>query len=983
MDVYLEQCKITEDELIALGIREKATLQAMRSARQDEYGYTWAAIYFVSPTEESVNLILNDLGATGKPLYQHAHVYFTSGLADDLANKMLTPQFKRYLETFEELSIEFFPLESRVFHISEDRAFFDFFHSQSQEEVDKLLRGYAKKFKNVLVCLNEVPEIRYHDQHGTNNTPSARLARFLYEEMEQVKKYDPTFPIPTPYDYHGPAQLLIVDRTIDLLTPFLHSLGYQPLGHDAADVISSVHEGHRRSIVEVSLDGKDVIDATFDESDDIFATIRHMLVFDAAAHITKLYADEISFKDKAQGEQALEELKNKIINLQNIKKRNDQIVALDHLNNFLISELSANRMNEIISFEQELVMGETADEELPENPFDRLKGIMDDEAISDVDKLRLLAIYVLTVDDLAPATLVGLLQGAGMDNSDVPFLLGLRYFGIRQGEKRDLQKPASLFMHQARKAKKGGNSFFSSIFSKRAKSSDGDRAEEKDADDMLPVKEKTEFGHLDRYEPAITYVLHDLVNGRSTLTPLEESVRKRGGLDGKGGSPVRDPGETKRGKGIVMDYKKGVRPSWAKKRIRSDESEDYRHNGSRIILIVLGGLSYTEVRAIYLAAKRYEREIYVGSTHMFTPIEFFQDMHDLGKIENPNHWVFSHMLAPPETATSGPITNNLTVEPVTESSLPTPPPSVGGQLAASSSSSHSSSVNGNAPAPKVDDRPVSLPSPPPKADAPLAGANIAVSAQVAPNPVPAVVPTKAAPITQQPPPPQQATPTAGPSPPQHFTPPPQQQYAPPPQPQYAPPLQQQHAPAPQQQPASPSQQQYARPPQQQQYVPPPQQQQYAAPQLIGNPAPGASPQAQRRISNAQPGGSPTAAPRAKPLDFINNVAGSAGVHLAGVNNLFNRGGQQQAQQQQQQQQAQAEQEKRERELKQMQQLQQLAMLQKMQQGNPQQVYSEVPPATSSGAGSFNLPPPRPLNLPPPQNLAAAEPQAPPRRKKFF
>lgn len=51
----------------------------------------------------------------------------------------------------------------------------------------------------------------------------------------------------------------------------------------------------------------------------------------------------------------------------------------------------------------------------------------------------------------------------------------------------------------------------------------------------------------------------------------------------------------------------------AKKETNSKEDNDFRRNGSRIILFSIGGLTYSEVRSAYEISKDQQREIFFGS----------------------------------------------------------------------------------------------------------------------------------------------------------------------------------------------------------------------------------------------------------------------------------------------------------------------------------------------------------------------------------
>jgi hypothetical protein len=80
-------------------------------------------------------------------------------------------------------------------------------------------------------------------------------------------------------------------------------------------------------------------------------------------------------------------------------------------------------------------------------------------------------------------------------------------------------------------------------------------------------------------------------------------------------SAVRKPGEKQQGRGIVFDFKTNFRPKWGKEVLNvpgTKTDDDYRRNGPKIILIVMGGLTFGETRAVYELAAKYKREIIIG-----------------------------------------------------------------------------------------------------------------------------------------------------------------------------------------------------------------------------------------------------------------------------------------------------------------------------------------------------------------------------------
>lgn len=64
------------------------------------------AIYFVTPTETAVNAFIRDY-ADGTVMYAGAHLFFTSGLSDELFARIKGSNAVNYVKTMKELNVEF------------------------------------------------------------------------------------------------------------------------------------------------------------------------------------------------------------------------------------------------------------------------------------------------------------------------------------------------------------------------------------------------------------------------------------------------------------------------------------------------------------------------------------------------------------------------------------------------------------------------------------------------------------------------------------------------------------------------------------------------------------------------------------------------------------------------------------------------------------------------------------------------------------
>lgn len=115
-----------------------------------------------------------------------------------------------------------------------------------------------------------------------------------------------------------------------------------------------------------------------------------------------------------------------------------------------------------------------------------------------------------------------------------------------------------------------------------------------------------------------------------SVLPMPENTGRAGG------SRASSSAKGRRGEASSARRTKGATSKWAKS--GSDKGSSgtgpVRYVGGRHIVFMIGGLSYSELRAAEEVSRKESREIIIGSTNFYTPTEFMEDLGKLGQDED-------------------------------------------------------------------------------------------------------------------------------------------------------------------------------------------------------------------------------------------------------------------------------------------------------------------------------------------------------------
>ncbi|KAJ3257842.1 hypothetical protein HDU77_002527 [Chytriomyces hyalinus] len=628
-DRILADCACTVDEMMSVGVLTKESLFAKRNPRPST-----AVIYFVSPKLAVASKIVEDFHSN---LYSAIYIFLTED--NDEFYDPLQPAGQN-IAACVAFAFSFTPLESRVFTINKPESIFQVWMADDEEGLDSVISEYADKFRDVLTTMNTEPVIRYHDPYGTGKTIAARTAIALKDRMDEYKSENSEFPAPSPYDHLGPATVVVVDRSFDLVAPLLHTLSYQALAHDTLKIVDEVDVAKNLKHLIWKTPSSDTSDSEnaqesvkMDESSSLFNTLRHLFILLAIEEVTAAKNSIAQFVTEKST--STDDIRLKLHQASDVNAQTSQLGAVQVLIQTMMANVDERNLEPVTVIEQRIAVGKNEDGALltRKKAVDQMRRLIKDYEIEKQDKLRIFLVFTLAFGGVSETDFTSLWKDALLDETDAILFRGLDFFGIDATQAVELSE-----------ARDASSWNIASIFKRGVEATK--------EDDMK---------QYDLYEPKIAKLLRDQINGR--LDTRGEFKLAKGKMDGKKKSAKGYVGTIRRadlddgqigasgqvGRRILLDFKSEFVPSWGRARPKAegDLGGDYRANGARTIIMMVGGLSYAEIRAVYLTGMKAERETYIGSTHMITPNEFVESLSQLGEM-NAVPYDFLHRNIPAE-----------------------------------------------------------------------------------------------------------------------------------------------------------------------------------------------------------------------------------------------------------------------------------------------------------------------------------------------
>lgn len=222
-------------DIIGLGIVAVEKLELIRQKLP-----SYQAIYFITPSKESVDHIIKDFSNDISPAYSRLHIFFSSKCPQSLLESLVTPSILRRIKTLKEFNLAYLMKDSNLFELGLKDALNLFYLKDNTSFVEKFTDEIAERLLTVLATLKDKPFL-----HFQKNSPlCSKVAQSLNSKLN---KY---FNQKVSKDQRG--IFVIVDRTIDKSSPFLYDYSYSCIIND---LMSNLIVG---STLVINKDGKEM-----------------------------------------------------------------------------------------------------------------------------------------------------------------------------------------------------------------------------------------------------------------------------------------------------------------------------------------------------------------------------------------------------------------------------------------------------------------------------------------------------------------------------------------------------------------------------------------------------------------------------------------------------------------------------------------------------------------------------------------------------
>jgi syntaxin-binding protein 1 len=389
------------------------------------------AVYFIQPTEKSVNELINDFDKAHAlvPKYKAAHVFFTEACNSELFTRLTQSKCAKYIKTLKEVNIAFLPYERQVFTLDSPDTFYITYNPIAPPQRTAHLDVIAEQIATLCATLGEYPTIRYRG----DNEKMVEFAHAVQQKLNQYKADDATMGEGAD---KAKSVLLLLDRGFDAVSPLLHELTFQAMAQDLLKIENDVFEYEVQTPgVDPKINPGQKQKVLLDENDELWTELRHQHIAVVTQSITKKIKDfaiQKRVKDPDRGERTT--MKDLSLMIKKMPQYQKELNA--YALHFNIAEQCMNTYNrdageKLCSVEQNLAMGTDHEGERIKDHMRNIVPLLLDTAIAIEDKLRIIMLYILHKNGITEENLDKLLSHALIPTDKKNIITNMQHLNLQ------------------------------------------------------------------------------------------------------------------------------------------------------------------------------------------------------------------------------------------------------------------------------------------------------------------------------------------------------------------------------------------------------------------------------------------------------------------------------------------------------------------------------------------------------------------------
>ncbi|EEB90258.1 hypothetical protein MPER_11554 [Moniliophthora perniciosa FA553] len=408
----------------------------------------------------------------------------SSGLSEPLFQRLTASPAEPYLRGLKELFLNFRASEAQAFSLDLPEHFFSIYspprsesaYPEARGRLEEDLQFASKLISNVCITLNEFPYIRYYvpvnhpplgplKPHASTRPPPPQegsgrwrtnlarcaeardfeavesdyvtklLAFMVQNNLEEHKKSNPDFgaspSLPNlQKEARQRATLIITDRSMDTVAPFLHEFTYQAMANDLLPIQDGTKYTYKFQSSVGSYEDKT---ATLSESDRVWTEVRHMHMREA---IDKLMADFNKFLEenavfKGDGAANLNDMKEMLASLPQYQEQRENFSLHLNMAQECMAIFEKEKLPLVASVEQNCATGITAEGKSPKHLVEEMVPLLDSRDVININKVRMVALYIQYREGVPDEDRRRLYQHARLSLAEQDAVNALTQFGVR------------------------------------------------------------------------------------------------------------------------------------------------------------------------------------------------------------------------------------------------------------------------------------------------------------------------------------------------------------------------------------------------------------------------------------------------------------------------------------------------------------------------------------------------------------------------